>query len=456
MKTLVRLFSLVLLSASIRSFARIDVVDGITWTFTVSDNKATLCATGSPAIPAIPLGSSGAIAIPSTLGGYPVTSIGSHAFQGCSKLTAITIPNSVTSIGWGAFNGCSGLTKITIPDSVTIIWAEAFQGCAGLTEVKLSKQLKNVDASAFKGCTNIRSVTCSDGQPCYGLLCLFPELLSKLSTTKFSCIPFWGGGVAIDRPAKPVSGTLFIPSKIGNDAVGAIGCYAFAKSTGLKSVYIPEGITVIGEGAFLGCTSLQSVVIPSSVTEIGAGAFKDCPLASVTFPDGRRYGVSTICFDSPFKDPAWDAMLAERKEAAAKALQKQTTASTISASDQKKKDAENLAALLTLFAIAGSIDQENQARQAREEERRNAYYRQQEEAGRVLVNAYTEQIRRSRAEAEAERLAREQRMQQEIQQQQSMKPPRLLTWCSKCDGTGRYGWQPCDACRGTGVVEGPF
>ena len=60
---------------------------------------------------------------------YPVVSIGKNAFQYCSDLLSVTIPNSVTSIETKAFFGCEYLTSVTIPNSVTSIGEYAFSHC---------------------------------------------------------------------------------------------------------------------------------------------------------------------------------------------------------------------------------------------------------------------------------------------------------------------------------------
>ena len=103
--------------------------------------------------------------LPNTEG---ITSIGSYALNGCTRLTSVTIPDSVTSVGEGAFNGCTGLTYLTIPDPVTSIGEGAFNGCTGLTSVTIPDSVTSVGKWAFNGCTGLTSVTISD--QCFLLL----------------------------------------------------------------------------------------------------------------------------------------------------------------------------------------------------------------------------------------------------------------------------------------------
>lgn len=48
---------------------------------------------------------------------------------------------------------------------------------------------------------------------------------------------------------------------------------AFSECNSLKSVIIPNSVTIIEDWAFLGCCSLRSIDIPDSVTKIGVSAF---------------------------------------------------------------------------------------------------------------------------------------------------------------------------------------
>lgn len=79
-----------------------------------------------------------------------VTTIGDHAFYGCSGFTGnLTIPNNVTTIEKWAFASCSGLTSVTIPQSVTLIKDNAFFLCK-LTRINCqSSTPPQLDYSVF-------------------------------------------------------------------------------------------------------------------------------------------------------------------------------------------------------------------------------------------------------------------------------------------------------------------
>ena len=106
---------------------------------------------------------SGALTIPATIDGFPVTSIGLSAFGGCRSLTSITLPDSITSIGGAAFTVCESLTSITIADGVTSIGESAFDACSSLTSITLPDSVTSIGEEAFSRCYKLTSITIGNG-----------------------------------------------------------------------------------------------------------------------------------------------------------------------------------------------------------------------------------------------------------------------------------------------------
>ena len=245
------------------------------------------------------LTTTGALTIPSTVvlygTTYTVNSIGSSAFENCSGLTEVTIPESVTSIGSSAFSGCSGLTEITIPNSVTSIYGNAFSGCSGLTEVTIPESVTSIGSSAFSGCSGLTEVT-------------IPNSVTSIGTGAFSgCIgltkitlPFTG-----DKPHTPTDwyqypfGYIFGTSSFtgGTEITQEYLTQEYYGSSTISTTsdkyYIPAslkevvitGSSYIPYGAFSGCSNLTSVTIGNSVTSIGSSAFNGCRgLTKITLP----------------------------------------------------------------------------------------------------------------------------------------------------------------------------
>ena len=58
-----------------------------------------------------------------------------EAFDGCSGLTSLTLPNALTSVGLYEFKNCRGLTYLTLPNALTSVEEYVFCHCTTLTSV---------------------------------------------------------------------------------------------------------------------------------------------------------------------------------------------------------------------------------------------------------------------------------------------------------------------------------
>ena len=83
------------------------------------------------------IGSGGDVVIPAEIDGKPVSAIGNvvgtiGAFQDCTNVTSVVIPDGVVEIQDNAFYGCTNLEVVTVPSSVTLLRNCAFSDCPKL------------------------------------------------------------------------------------------------------------------------------------------------------------------------------------------------------------------------------------------------------------------------------------------------------------------------------------
>ena len=328
MKKLLLLFFAVLLS--LPAFAYDYQIDGIFYDLDTSNHTATV--TSNKAY-------TGNIIIPSSItyndDEYAVTSIGDHAFSGCTGLTSVEIGSSVTSIGNYAFYRCSGLKNVTFADGKQTIYLgynsyldtnvhqtlyeglfadcpletlylgrnlnysssssagySPFYNKTTLESVEIGKYVTTINEYIFYGCSSLNdidipaSVTAIGERAFYG--CRNMKSVLILPSVRLIGSYAFAGCSGLIKSAYPNTlsnpfsndNAICYPAESSIIENGLI--YSLDKSTlyyvplNLTNFVIPNTIKSIGDYAFYGCSALTSIIIPPSVTSIGTSAFSDC------------------------------------------------------------------------------------------------------------------------------------------------------------------------------------
>ncbi|MDB4652171.1 leucine-rich repeat protein, partial [Verrucomicrobia bacterium] len=180
----------------------------------------------------------GALNIPKTYNGKPVTTIEQHAFEDCNNLASVILPDGIKTIGTAAFGKCINLTSVTIPDSVTSISNWAFYECAHLKSVSIGSGVTSIGSYAFSLCYRLKNLT------------------------------------------------------IGS-SVTSIGQFAFARCFSLTSISIPESVNSIGYLTFNLCSQIKSITFEGNAPKSENYAFSSANRSAKIYVKANADGFDT-------------------------------------------------------------------------------------------------------------------------------------------------------------------
>lgn len=201
-----------------------------------------------------------------------VTGFRSSAFMdACTKVRSITIPKSMTTVGMYAFACLDDLESVTLHENVSRIGARAFLGCTRLREINIPRHAEISTVETFRNC---RALADKDG---------------------FIIV----NGVLFDYTGSETSVTV-------PEGVTAIATKAFAACPQRKihsqivSVCLPNSVKRICENAFAGSSALETMTIPDSTACIDELAFHGLPkLCRIEVPKNTLIEEGT--FDATFE-----------------------------------------------------------------------------------------------------------------------------------------------------------
>lgn len=85
-----------------------------------------------------------------------IEAIPNWTFMDCANLTKVVFHEGLTSIGSHAFENCTALEKVELPEGLTKL--DGFTGCTNLKEITLPGTLETISSETFNGCTALKSL----------------------------------------------------------------------------------------------------------------------------------------------------------------------------------------------------------------------------------------------------------------------------------------------------------
>lgn len=204
--------------------------------------------------------------------GSGVQTIGVGAFQSCTSLTSVNLPDNVTELNNQAFLKCTNLTSISIGSGIKSIGQQAFSKCTNLVHVVIPNNVTSLLYYAFSECTKLQDITIGTGVKLIDTAAF--NKCSSLNAVYISDLRAWCGISFSNYAANPLSLAqhLYLNNEeiinlVIPDDIITINAYAFSEGKSIESITIPPSVTTIDANAFYNCTKVSTIYYYSTDSE---------------------------------------------------------------------------------------------------------------------------------------------------------------------------------------------
>lgn len=159
-----------------------------------------------------------------------------HLLLNDKELKHLEMPYSMTEIKPRAFEYCGYITDVNIPESVSTIGANAFYGCKSLASLSLPSTISRIDNGAFVGCNNLLEIHSQVKNPASAVLG-DQDIWWKIQIYNYDNPPADSMYCSFSRRTK-LNGILYVPSKTKHLLED---CYEWNSFKNVVETSVPSG-----------------------------------------------------------------------------------------------------------------------------------------------------------------------------------------------------------------------
>lgn len=222
------------------------------------------------------------------------------AFYDVETLKTVHLPAALKKLNFGVFYFCKQLDGVVIPDGVEEIEDLAFFDCESLQQINIPAATTEVEYHAFNRCYSLKRFNVAEDNPVlcdiYGILFDKDQQILQLYPVAREDSEYTLPETCVALQSNAFWQANNLKRVVMDEAMTIVGNGAFDDCQNLEEVVFSDNVTSIGVEAFFGCKKLTHVDLPAGLTTLEREAFMSSGLKSLMLPEQISVVPEALCY----------------------------------------------------------------------------------------------------------------------------------------------------------------